>query len=67
MKITLDASHGRGDNPTMTKSREYTFYAAAMMAALLNEIATAYGVQACTLLPLLLAVAFVGLWAFDVK
>jgi hypothetical protein len=57
----------RDYNAAMTKRKEYTFYAAAVLAALLNEIATAYGVQACTLLPLLLAVAYVGFWAFDVK
>lgn len=52
----------------MTKQRkEYTFYAVAVLVALLQEIATAYGVEALTLLPLLLIAAFVGFWAFDVK
>jgi hypothetical protein len=64
---SLDAWHGRGDNPAMTKRKEYTLYAAAMVATLLNEIATAYGIEMLTLLPLLLAVVFVGFWALDVK
>ena len=64
---SLDAWHGRGDNPAMTDRKRLTFYAAAITAALLNEIATVYGVEACTLLPLLLAVAFLGFWAFDVR
>jgi hypothetical protein len=67
LRITLDSSHEHDNNPTMTKSKVYTFYIVAMVAALLNEIATAYGIQAFTLLPLLLAVALVGFWAFDVK
>jgi hypothetical protein len=51
----------------MTDRKELTFYAAALLAALLNEIATMYGIEMLTMLPLLLAVAFVGFWAFDVK
>jgi hypothetical protein len=50
-----------------TQRKQLTFYAAAVIAASLSEIATAHGIQACTLLPLLLGVAFVGFWAFDVK
>lgn len=64
---SLDGSRVRADNSAMTHRKQLTFYAAAVSAALLNEIATAYGIQVCTLLPLLLAVAFVGFWAFDIK
>jgi hypothetical protein len=51
----------------VTKQKEYTFYVAVAIAVLLNEIASLFGVQALTLLPLLLGVLFVGFWAFDVK
>jgi len=51
----------------MTDRKRFTFYAAVAMAALLNEIATAYGIETLTLLPLLLAIAYVGFWAFDMK
>jgi hypothetical protein len=64
----IDGKHGRSDNAAMTPvSKEYIFYAAAMTAALLSEIATMYGIEMLTMLPLLLAVALVGFWAFDVK
>jgi len=42
----------------MTARKQLTFYAAAINAALLSEIASVYGMEACTLLPLLLAVGF---------
>jgi hypothetical protein len=50
-----------------TAKKEWIFYGVAMLAALLNEIATQYGIGALTMLPLLLSVVFVGFWAFDVK
>jgi hypothetical protein len=54
-------------NVGMTKRKEYIFYAAVIVAVLLNEIAGLFGAQSLTLLPLLLGVMFVGFWAFDVK
>jgi hypothetical protein len=54
-------------NVCVTMRKEKIFYAAVAVAVIGNEIATYYGVQALTLLPLLLFVVFVGFWAFDVK
>jgi len=47
--------------------KEYTFYAAVCVAVIVYEIATLFGAGVLMLLPLLLGVAFVGFWAFEVK
>ena len=56
-----------GYNVRVTKRKEFIFYVAVAVAVLGNEIASLFGVQSLTLLPLLLGVLFVGFWAFDVK
>jgi hypothetical protein len=50
-----------------TANKELIFYGVAMLAALANEIATLYGVQALTLLPILLVVWFITVRLFELK
>jgi len=48
----------------MPNDREWIFYAASGAAVLLTEISLQFGLHMFTLLPLMLGVLAVGLWAF---
>jgi hypothetical protein len=50
-----------------TQQKRNVWYIAVAVAVLLLMVAEYFGVSALALLPILLVMAYVGFWAFDVK
>jgi hypothetical protein len=51
----------------MTKRKEYTWYATVGIAIILLMVSEYFGASALAFGPILLAMVYVGFWAFDVK